>query len=57
MFKDTFILDKWQVAFYEELEKIFMLIKTLEDLVVKSEAQIKGLNPKYLSLYRKSPSS
>lgn len=32
---------------HKELEKIFMLIKTLEDLVVKSEAQIKGLNPKY----------
>ena len=22
MFKDTFILDRWQVAFYEELEKL-----------------------------------
>lgn len=32
---------------HKELEKLFMLIKTLEDLVVKNEAQIKGLNPKY----------
>ena len=23
MFKDTFILDKWRVASYEELEKLF----------------------------------
>lgn len=31
MFKDTFILDGWQVAFYEELEKIFGKRKLDED--------------------------
>ena len=31
MFKDTFISDKWQVAFYEELEKIRNKKDLIED--------------------------